>query len=478
MTADLVTADASGLPEMVERARALLDEGDVIAARLLAAGAYEQAKGAAHLAARFGAADRLVAKARRLQGDALLIEARAKIRIAAEYDAAQARGELRRPGQRGKAIPDENSISPATVDEIGLSSKEIHEARKLAAAEAKAPGIVERAIAARIAAGLEPSRANLRAAVGTASASKEERGHNLYETPIEAMRALLARESFCVRIWEPSCGRGAIVRPLEDAGYDVAISDLVDYGTVTRHGEVQGVSDFLTGAASPDAPDFDIVTNPPYGGVLNAYVAHALRVHRPRKMALLLNLNFLAGFDDPDRNFALDDCRPARVLVFTRRLPMMHRDDYCGPEAPSRMNTAWFIWERDGGGAYAGAFQVQRVDWKDYEAAAPLPPLADDETPPAASSSQRQADQAGAPVEPPPSTAPAAHLVWDEPHPGGRIVAKLGSVEVGAVFPAEKGCTWSFWLGSVTGPHKKARSVGAAKAAIAKAFTEKTGLAA
>jgi len=473
MSDAVVTADASGLPEMVERARALLDEGDVIAARLLAAGAYEQAKGAAHLAARFGAADRLVAKARRLQGDALLIEARAKIRIAAEYDAAQARGEVAKG--RPKSLPDGNTS--ATVEEIGLSSKEIHEARKLAAAEARAPGIVERAIAARIAAGLEPSRSNLRAAVGTASATKEERGHNLYETPIEAMRMLLARERFCARIWEPSVGRGAIMRPLEDAGYDVAISDLVDYGTATRHGEVQGVSDFLAGRASPAAPDFDIVTNPPYGGVLNAYVAHALREHRPRKMALLLNLNFLAGFDDQDRCFALDECRPARVLVFTRRLPMMHRDGWDGPEASSRMNAAWFIWERDAAGAYAGAFEVQRVDWKDFEAAPALPPLTDDETPPAATSSLRQADQAGA-VEPPPSTAPAACLVWDEPRAGGRIVAKLGSVEVGAVFPAEKGCTWSFWLGSVSGPHKKARTIEAAKAAIAKAFTEKTGLAA
>ena len=53
---------------------------------------------------------------------------------------------------------------------------------------------------------------------------------------------------------------------------------------------------------------------------------------------------------------------------------------------------------------------------------------------------------------------------------------RVGSVEVGAVFPAEKGCTWSFWLGTVTGPHHKARSVDAAKAAITKLFCERTGL--
>ncbi len=52
--------DASDIAAVVERARALLDEGDVIAARLLAAGAYDQAKAAAAFGARFDAAARLV----------------------------------------------------------------------------------------------------------------------------------------------------------------------------------------------------------------------------------------------------------------------------------------------------------------------------------------------------------------------------------------------------------------------------------
>jgi hypothetical protein len=216
--------------------------------------------------------------------------------------------------------------------------------------------------------------------VGTDSATAAERGNNLYETPIEAVRVLLALERFCPRVYEPACGRGAIVRPLEAAGYDVALSDLVDYGTATAAGECQGVADFL--AVGRADGDYDIVTNPPYGALLNAFVAHALRVHRPRKMALLLNLNFLCGFDDADRCFAMDENPPARILVFTRRLPMMHRDGWDGPEASSRMNCAWFVWQlRDGpdGPAYAGPTIVSRVDWKDFEPgaahAAVLPPV-------------------------------------------------------------------------------------------------------
>lgn len=194
------------------------------------------------------------------------------------------------------------------------------------------PGIVERAIQARLSAGLEPTKANLRAAVGTASATKEERGANLYETPPEAMFTLLALEEFTACVLEPACGRGAISRMLEAHHYGVVLADINDYGTADSNGELQAVQDFLT-SQPLEAGSYDIVTNPPYGDVLNAFVAHALRVYQPRKMALLLNLNFLCGFADDDRNFVMDDCPPARVYVFKRRLPMMHRDGWEGNKA-------------------------------------------------------------------------------------------------------------------------------------------------
>jgi hypothetical protein len=92
-------------------------------------------------------------------------------------------------------------------------------------------------------------------------------------------------------------------------------------------------------------------------------VAHALRQHRPRKMAMLLNLNFVCGFDDPDRNFVMDEMRPARIHVFTRRLPMMHRDGWTGPEASSRMNTAWFVWEQPHERSGRETV-INRIDWQ------------------------------------------------------------------------------------------------------------------
>lgn len=362
--------DASDLAATIDRARSLFDEGDYQAALFLSEGVYDQSKAAVNYGKRMKVSEQLIGKARQMQGDALLIETRAKMALANQYDEAKAAGLVAGQG-RPKKVGDENLLR---LDDIGLSKEQLHEARKLRDAEANQPGLVERAIEARISAGLEPSRANLRAAVGTASASKEDRGDNFYQTPSCATRTLLAFESFSSTIWESSCGLGAISRVLEQAGYDVILSDLVDRNTATADGELQSVGDFL--ASKPDALGLgpDIVTNPPYGEVLNDYVAHALRVHRPRKMALLLNLNFLCGFDDEDRNFAMDENPPARVYVFKRRLPMMHREGYEGPKASSRMNTAWFVWELQEDGTYGDTTVMKRVDWKDFEDADALQP--------------------------------------------------------------------------------------------------------
>jgi hypothetical protein len=209
-------------------------------------------------------------------------------------------------------------------------------------------------------------------AIGTKTATKDERREDLYETPIEAMHTLLALESFSRNVLEPSVGRAAILRPLEAAGYDVTIADLVDRGVTTEDGEYQGVGDFLLSVSQGGGPD--IVTNPPYG-IANAYAAHALREHKPQKMALLLNLNFLCGFEDPDRRYLMDENPPSRIYVFVRRLPMMHRDGWEGNKASSQMNTAWFVWERNEDGSYGSGYpQIIRVDWVNHEDAQALPP--------------------------------------------------------------------------------------------------------
>ena len=366
---DIVPADGvpvvteHNLTSLIQRARDVFSEGDIKQAKLLADIAYDQAKTFARLAV----SQTLIAKAHQLQGDALMIESQAKIRLANEYDSAQAAG-VASTGGRPKTVDDGNGF---TSEQAGIDRKELFNARKLRDAENKSPGIVERAIKARIEGGLEPTKAALRHAIGTESASKEDRGNNLYETPAVAVKALLAVEDFVARgrIFEPACGRGAIMRELENQGFAVEISDLVDYGTATSDGVLQDVCDFLEAKAG-DRVNSAIITNPPYGEVMNPFIAHALKEFRPCKMALLLNWNAYAGFDNADRNFWLDEWKPSRIWLFSRRLPMMHRDGWNGPEASSRMNTAWFVWDNADSAKhrpYARETILRRIDWKDYQ---------------------------------------------------------------------------------------------------------------
>jgi hypothetical protein len=388
------------LPSLVKEAAAALaratSAAEVLAARDMATATYDAAKRTARLQKAKRAHDELIAATYRVQADSLEIESMAKRRLADEYDAAQGRGEIGKKGQRTDLVPAENKVP--TAEDAGLTRKEVFEARQMRDVIEQDPGIVRRALDQMLAAGSEPTRAglkraaNLRAAVGTDSATAAERGNNLYETPPEAMRTLLSFMRFSKRVLEPACGKGAISRMLEDAGYEVELADLVDYGTATKDGELQRVENFLQSALPAEGDRPDIVTNPPYGTDLNAFVAHALRAHRPRRMALLLNLNFLCGFEDENRNYAMDECPPAQILVFKRRLPMMHRDGWDGPEASSRMNTAWFVWklrpQPDGTEAYDGPTDMLRVDWKVFENARMCGPMEEGETP------ARQAEEA------------------------------------------------------------------------------------
>jgi hypothetical protein len=43
------------------------------------------------------------------------------------------------------------------------------------------------------------------------------RGDDLYETPAEAVHALMRVEHLPLRVWEPACGPGAIVRVLRES---------------------------------------------------------------------------------------------------------------------------------------------------------------------------------------------------------------------------------------------------------------------
>jgi hypothetical protein len=188
------------------------------------------------------------------------------------------------------------------------------------------------------------------------------RGNDLYETPEVATLALLRNEPLPQTIWEPACGRGAIVRVLRNAGHRVIATDLVDYRSPDQD---HACRDFLLERRAPDGVEM-IVTNPP--GMLAAqFAAHALSLSP--HVAMLLRLSFLESGNEKTkagraRLFALDGGHLARVFVFIDRLPMMHRDGWTGNRVSNRTAFAWFVWER----GHARDAQTKRISWKKIEA--------------------------------------------------------------------------------------------------------------
>lgn len=155
------------LPAMVERAAQTLASAktaaEVLEARDMASVAYDTAKRAGRLAEAKGAFNEIKAKITRSQAEALELEAAANRRLADEYDAAQERGEVAKIGDNLPSVPKQNS-KPTAAD-VGLSRKDIHEARIIRDAEEADPGIVKRTIKAAVDAGEEPTRAAVRRAV-------------------------------------------------------------------------------------------------------------------------------------------------------------------------------------------------------------------------------------------------------------------------------------------------------------------------
>src|ERR1700710_231213 len=90
--------------------------------------------------------------------DALEIEAQAKRRLADEYDTAPERGDVAKPklgsNQHQEGVPHGNTL--ATVSDLGLTRKQVHEARQLRDAEAASPGVIRRALDDRLERGQEP----------------------------------------------------------------------------------------------------------------------------------------------------------------------------------------------------------------------------------------------------------------------------------------------------------------------------------
>lgn len=172
-----MAASGHSLPDLVSRAASALaaahTSAEVLDARDIASVIYDAAKKAARMAQAKGAHDALIAAAHRAQADALLIESEAKRRLADEYDAAQERGEVATKADQN-LLPEQKKVK---VEELGLTHKQVHEARQIRDAENAQPGIVKRTLDRAIADRREPTRAEMqRSVLAAVSQAKRDNG--------------------------------------------------------------------------------------------------------------------------------------------------------------------------------------------------------------------------------------------------------------------------------------------------------------
>lgn len=179
---------------------------------------------------------------------------------------------------------------------------------------------------------------------------------DFYQTPECATIALLANVHFGYEpIWEPACGAGAISEVLKKHGRKVISTDLYDYD----YGE-SGV-DFLT-ASVPGGP-LNIITNPPFSQSYE-FAEKVVRIAKEKscKAVLLNRVQWLEGIK---RKKMFEKTKLSRVLVFSRRLPIMNRPNYSGKKITSMIAFAWYVWDFSGRHRYSKP-EITFVDWKDY----------------------------------------------------------------------------------------------------------------
>lgn len=161
-----------------------------------------------------------------------------------------------------------------------------------------------------------------------------------FPTPPWATRALInhvikplmpRRDLSRDTVWEPSCNRGYMVRPLREAFYCVFESDIADYGG-------NPIVDFLTVASGRGYHDW-IITNPPFNKAED-FIRRCEELEPRAGYAMLVRTAFLEGVGRYDRLFARN---PPNVFAqFSERVPMVKgRYD---PKASTATSYCWLVW--------------------------------------------------------------------------------------------------------------------------------------
>lgn len=178
---------------------------------------------------------------------------------------------------------------------------------------------------------------------GASNHTQEQRQvDDYYATEPRAVEILLEVEQFVPYIWECACGGGHMARVLQEHGYKVKCSDIIDRGY-----EGTEIVDFLQVTREQIKNDFsrDIITNPPYK-YAKEFVEHALDISMEgTKVAMFLKLTFL---ESKARRELFERYPPKVVYVSSSRLQCAKNGDFetYGKGVGTAVAYAWFVWEK------------------------------------------------------------------------------------------------------------------------------------
>lgn len=175
---------------------------------------------------------------------------------------------------------------------------------------------------------------NIFTLIGATAHGIEDREQNdFYATEPKATELLLEKETFTHDILEPCAGGGDMTKILQQHGYNVTSSDIIDRG--------------LEGVIVKDVFDWqswhgDIVTNPPYKLAL-PILKHCLDiVPEGHKVAMFLRLLFLEG---KARKAFFEENPPKVIYVASGRLNCAKNGDF-DKYPSSAVAYAWFVFEK------------------------------------------------------------------------------------------------------------------------------------
>lgn len=163
----------------------------------------------------------------------------------------------------------------------------------------------------------------------------ERQSDDYYATEPKAIHKLCQVEKFTPMVWECACGGGHLVKALQENGYQVYATDIVDRGCLDTE-----LIDFFSVGYTP----YDIITNPPYK-YAKEFVEHALKiVGNGRKVAMFLKLTFL---ESKSRKELFEKYPPKKIWVFSERVQCAKNGDFeKAKKDGSAVAYAWYIWEK------------------------------------------------------------------------------------------------------------------------------------